>query len=273
MSGLYGRRRQERFWQYVNSISCIRRTNVLTFYFSCHKLSCPTSWHHRAAVRDMGGTGNGQIFGSSPLSQVSFTSSSLPDYLFPGLRCKQSFHVDRQDLECTDMISCPLRGCNHVWCKLCQQSISRDGPRHSCDGLSELNYLMERRGWKHCPSTLRQCHFLAPVLLTFLTACKTPIEKNTGCNHMMASPYYIAMFVRLTWLCNDYPISAYHQDATLTSAIYVEAISSNPPLRKISMLQLVFTTVVADFVHSRARDKGCWVCLSVKAAYEVRNAR
>ncbi|KIM88114.1 hypothetical protein PILCRDRAFT_248113 [Piloderma croceum F 1598] len=80
--------------------------------------------------------------------------------------CERSFSVDRQDLEDTDTISCPLQECNHVWCKLCQQSISQDGPEHSCDGQAELDHLMQQRGWKYCPN------------------CKTPIEKGMGCNHM-----------------------------------------------------------------------------------------
>ncbi|KAJ7739825.1 hypothetical protein B0H16DRAFT_60005 [Mycena metata] len=41
-----------------------------------------------------------------------------------------------------------------------------EGPKHSCDGSSELEHLMKSRGWKHCPG------------------CKTPFQKSSGCNHM-----------------------------------------------------------------------------------------
>lgn len=105
---------------------------------------------------------------------------------FFGLRCKQSFSVDRQDFEGTDTISCPLRRCDHIWCKQCQQTIVL-GIKHSCDGLLELDRLAKKSGWKYCPS--KSCYFfcLAIVLLTFLSGCKTLIEKVDGCNHMTVS--------------------------------------------------------------------------------------
>ncbi|KAH9046366.1 hypothetical protein EDB83DRAFT_2404799 [Lactarius deliciosus] len=64
------------------------------------------------------------------------------------------------------IIACPLPDCSHAWCKQCQQTIDFDGPKHSCDGTSELDHLMKQQGWKYCPS------------------CKTPIQKVSGCNHM-----------------------------------------------------------------------------------------
>ncbi|KAF9220031.1 hypothetical protein BS17DRAFT_715811 [Gyrodon lividus] len=80
--------------------------------------------------------------------------------------CKRSAFVDRQDHKEMYNIVCPLRGCNHVWCKACQQTIVPGGPKHSCDGSSELDHLMKEKGWQYCPN------------------CKTPIQKDTGCNHM-----------------------------------------------------------------------------------------
>jgi len=81
-------------------------------------------------------------------------------------KCKRSAFVDRQDLDDTTNLACPLPECDHIWCKVCQQSITLGGPQHSCDGSSELNHLMKERGWKYCPG------------------CKTPIQKESGCNHM-----------------------------------------------------------------------------------------
>ena len=59
--------------------------------------------------------------------------------------------VDRADHEMAEIIVCPLPDCSHVWCKQCQQSIDFNGPKHSCDGTSELDYLMKQQGWKYCP--------------------------------------------------------------------------------------------------------------------------
>ncbi|KAL6309201.1 hypothetical protein BKA93DRAFT_425367 [Sparassis latifolia] len=81
-------------------------------------------------------------------------------------KCQGSAFVDKQDLEDTKTLACPLPNCNYIWCKACQQSITIGGPQHSCDGSSELDDLMKRRGWKYCPG------------------CKTPIQKVAGCNHM-----------------------------------------------------------------------------------------
>ncbi|KIK76397.1 hypothetical protein PAXRUDRAFT_170088, partial [Paxillus rubicundulus Ve08.2h10] len=101
-------------------------------------------------------------------------------------KCQNSAFVDRNDLEATDEVRCPLLGCDHVWCRKCQQSIDKGstdpksswtdpsgssvdptGPRHSCDGASELEHLMKEQGWKYCPN------------------CKTPIQKQDGCDHMV----------------------------------------------------------------------------------------
>ncbi|KAK0467153.1 uncharacterized protein EV420DRAFT_1507489 [Desarmillaria tabescens] len=81
-------------------------------------------------------------------------------------QCKKSAFVDRTEYQEAGIIACPLPGCNHTWCKSCQQTIDVTGPQHSCDGSSELDYLMKQRGWKYCPG------------------CKTPVQKESGCNHM-----------------------------------------------------------------------------------------
>ncbi|KAF8838973.1 hypothetical protein BDN67DRAFT_970782 [Paxillus ammoniavirescens] len=82
-------------------------------------------------------------------------------------KCQNSAFIDRGDLEAAKELRCPVLGCNHVWCRKCQQSIDSKGPTHSCDGASELDHLMKERGWKYCPN------------------CKTPIQKQDGCDHMV----------------------------------------------------------------------------------------
>ncbi|KAH8986524.1 hypothetical protein EDB86DRAFT_2954517 [Lactarius hatsudake] len=81
-------------------------------------------------------------------------------------KCQRSMFVARDEHEEAKIIACPLPDCSHAWCKQCQQTIDFDGPKHSCDGTSELDHLMKQQGWKYCPS------------------CKTPIQKVSGCNHI-----------------------------------------------------------------------------------------
>ncbi|KAF7370312.1 RING-type domain-containing protein [Mycena sanguinolenta] len=97
------------------------------------------------------------------LQELQIASMSI---LLHCRRCKESVFVDRAEYEAEQILVCPLPRCNYAWCKACQQSIPMDGPKHSCDGSSELEHLMKRRGWKHCPG------------------CKTPFQKSDGCNHM-----------------------------------------------------------------------------------------
>lgn len=102
----------------------------------------------------MGGARSCPICSYSPLSQVSQAVIHPCKLLLFGSRCKSTFNVDKQDFQEIDNISCPLPWCNYTWCKLCQQSISANGPKHSCDGLSEMMDLIKRSGWKYCPSKL-----------------------------------------------------------------------------------------------------------------------
>ncbi|PPQ72313.1 hypothetical protein CVT26_007270 [Gymnopilus dilepis] len=81
-------------------------------------------------------------------------------------KCEETMFVDREEYQASRVIACPLPRCNYIWCKNCQQTIEMGGPDHSCDGSSELAHLMKRRGWRHCPG------------------CQTPIQKESGCNHM-----------------------------------------------------------------------------------------
>jgi hypothetical protein len=98
-------------------------------------------------------------------------------------KCNRSFNMDRQYFEQTNTISCPLWECNYIWCKQCQQTVSGVGPQHSCNGESELNYMMTERGWKYCPS------------------CKMPIEREIGCNHMTCiSP---GCYTHFCYICGE----------------------------------------------------------------------
>ncbi|KAI0824763.1 hypothetical protein BC628DRAFT_1419870 [Trametes gibbosa] len=80
--------------------------------------------------------------------------------------CNETFFVDREEYQNSEIIHCPLKGCGYVWCKLCSQKVDPAGPKHSCDGTNELEHIMKEKGWKHCPG------------------CQTPAEKISGCNHL-----------------------------------------------------------------------------------------
>ncbi|KAF7370313.1 RING-type domain-containing protein [Mycena sanguinolenta] len=82
------------------------------------------------------------------LQELQIASMSI---LLHCRQCKESVFVDRAEYEEAPVLVCPLPRCNYAWCKSCQQTISMKGPKHSCDGSSELEHLMKRRGWKHCP--------------------------------------------------------------------------------------------------------------------------
>ncbi|KAE9382455.1 hypothetical protein BT96DRAFT_772677, partial [Gymnopus androsaceus JB14] len=81
-------------------------------------------------------------------------------------RCSQTAFIDRDEYQEEVIVTCPLPGCGHAWCKTCMQDIDFGGPPHSCDGSNELASLMREKGWKACPG------------------CQTNIQKMDGCNHM-----------------------------------------------------------------------------------------
>ena len=102
-------------------------------------------------------------------------------------RCQRSMFVARDEHEKVDVITCPLPNCSHKWCKKCQKSGDFGGLKHSC-GTEELDDLMKEKGWKYCPSESpsAHCHFSSSnyFFSSLSLACKTPIEKITGCSHM-----------------------------------------------------------------------------------------
>jgi|SRR5882762_2482263 len=140
------------------------------------------------------------------------------------IRCSQSLFVDKQDLQTTDTIQCPLPRCNYTWCKVCHQEVNRTGPRHSCDGSSELNHLMDSSGWKYCPSGSLSFAQNPLKIQTYFLACRTAIEKSSGCNHMTAGLVYLhSNFTRLTNV-----ISAYLADAIPISVTLAARLSFSP---------------------------------------------
>ncbi|KAI9437330.1 hypothetical protein H4582DRAFT_340280 [Lactarius indigo] len=116
-------------------------------------------------------------------------------------KCQRSVFVARDEHEGAKIIECPLSDCNYVWCKQCQQAIHSGGPNHSCDGTSELDHLVKQQGWKYCPS------------------CKTPIQKESGCNHMTCMTP--ACNTHFCYLCGDLIIKS-----ALRQEIH-EAVSSH----------------------------------------------
>jgi hypothetical protein len=97
--------------------------------------------------------------------------------------------VARDDYENVDTISCPVPGCKHEWCKQCQQSIEFGGTKHSCNGTSELEHLIKQQRWKRCPSEPMPAaaFFLLGSQISShpFSACNIPIQKISGCDHML----------------------------------------------------------------------------------------
>ena len=172
--------------------------------FSCHRCSCSASWHHGETVQDMGGAWNGEVFGSSPLSQVRIRKlhSFLSDH-FPG-----SDVTDRSTW--TDNIlskriqflvrygSAIIFGASNVSRLLAALGLS-------IHATASLNLTI---WWRKEDENIVQVSLVVAciwpmVLFTLFTGCKMPIEREIGCNHMTVSPdsYSIAIAVCLTSLC------------------------------------------------------------------------
>jgi len=124
---------------------------------------------HRRAIQNLDGNGNGLVLCSRTLQKVRLQCSS-PHFLCQQWnRCQRSMFVARDEHEETNIIVCPLPDCKHAWCKQCQQSIDFGGPKHTCDGMAELDHLMKQQGWKYCPSesTSSRCHFYSILSFFF----------------------------------------------------------------------------------------------------------
>ena len=164
--------------------------------------------------------------------------------------------VARDEHEEAKIIACPLPDCNHAWCKQCQQSIDFNGPRHSCDGTSELDHLMKEQGWKYCPSepVLAAFH-LVSQFSSFSSACKTPIQKISGCNHMSVRRRNLCFARSTLWLTRPTPAvyDSCVQHVSPRASVIVNIMSDRELLNQALLLHLWWSH---REVSTRPRDKG-----------------
>jgi hypothetical protein len=132
---------------------------------------------------------------------VGSTSSIHPlrSSAYIEIRCQRTMFVAKDEHEEAKIIPCPLPDCNHVWCKHCQQSIDVDGPKHSCDGTSELAHLVKQEGWKYCPSEPVPAYYvLSSQFLPLFQRARHLSRKYqdvitcryVGVNWILLGPYY-----------------------------------------------------------------------------------
>ncbi|KAJ2934035.1 hypothetical protein H1R20_g3074, partial [Candolleomyces eurysporus] len=80
--------------------------------------------------------------------------------------CKKNLVVAREDYLENPFISCTLPDCHSRFCRACLMVTEGDNDQHECKIDEELDALMKEHGWRYCPG------------------CRTPILKDSGCNHM-----------------------------------------------------------------------------------------
>ncbi|PPR00523.1 hypothetical protein CVT26_009909 [Gymnopilus dilepis] len=73
----------------------------------------------------------------------------LDEQRYP-MACRQSMQITRYDYISHNVISCPLPQCGYTWCRDCRKPIRPLDKSHHCTD-KELDRLMQRKGWKHCP--------------------------------------------------------------------------------------------------------------------------
>ena len=97
-------------------------------------------------------------------------------------------NVDREEYGSQRIIMCPLPACRHSWCKECLKPLASPQTEHKCK-QQKFERLMRKKGWKYCPGMSRLIIFSCrpPQFL----GCKTPIQKETGCNHMTVGSFFI----------------------------------------------------------------------------------
>ena len=96
-------------------------------------------------------------------------------------------NVDRGEYEDQRIIICPLPACRHAWCKECLKPLASSQTEHNCKQHG-FERLMRKKGWKYCPGmfclisfTFFSCRHL------WILGCRTPVQKESGCNHMTVS--------------------------------------------------------------------------------------
>ncbi|TFK26234.1 hypothetical protein FA15DRAFT_755248 [Coprinopsis marcescibilis] len=80
--------------------------------------------------------------------------------------CKKSMQIAREDYLAEPFIVCPLPPCKKRFCRACQLLVAGTETQHACKIDEALDELMKANGWRYCPG------------------CKTPVQKESGCNHM-----------------------------------------------------------------------------------------
>lgn len=75
------------------------------------------------------------------------------------------FRLDREETTGTDILDCPLPGCDFSWCKRCNQAVV-SGLEHSCDGEKELQRLKDAGDLQYCPGMFRRFLLSYAAVLT-----------------------------------------------------------------------------------------------------------
>ncbi|PCH41518.1 hypothetical protein WOLCODRAFT_70241, partial [Wolfiporia cocos MD-104 SS10] len=122
---------------------CLREYAATKITEHRYPITCPTCMSEKGR-KDIGGMQYGKFI------EMQMAAFSI---MLHCRKCGDSMFVDRGEYEASEIIAC-------------SRQIEIGGPKHSCDGSSELKHLMNERGWKYCPG------------------CQTPAEKISGCNHM-----------------------------------------------------------------------------------------
>ena len=99
--------------------------------------------------------------------------------------------VVRQEYLEQDVLRCPLPRCGHRWCKACKKTVVGASNKHACKA-DKLDRLMRKKGWRYCPGKPAFRMFTEYLNENYLSGCTSPIQKESGCNHMKVSFFFEA---------------------------------------------------------------------------------